>query len=148
MERLTYRSMTLDDLDAWAEFCGDPECTRYLLFPEPKTREESAEALARWIELGMSTLVDGDEIVGWSGYVPRTFEWGDEVELGWLIRRVHWGKGYASEAALTLRAQGPERVVHLIHPENAASIAVARKLGAEREREVEIAGGPVVVFAS
>jgi RimJ/RimL family protein N-acetyltransferase len=140
--------MALDDLDAWAEFCGDPECTRYLIRPEPKTREESAEALTRWIDVGMSTLVDGDEIVGWSGYVPRTFEWGDDVELGWLIRKTYWGQGYASEAALTLRAGRVGRLVHLIHPENAASIAVVQKLSAEREREVEIAGRPVVVFAS
>ena len=148
MERLTYRAMSMDDLDAWAEFLGDPECTRYLIRPEPKTRAEAAELLARWIEVGMSTLVDDGEIVGWSGFVPRTFDWGNEVELGWLIRKRHWGNGYASEAALTLRPQGPPRTVHLIHPDNAASIAVAQKLGAVREREVEIAGGPVVVFAS
>jgi RimJ/RimL family protein N-acetyltransferase len=100
------------------------------------------------MDIGMSSLLDGGEIIGWSGYTRRTFDWGDEVELGWLIRRAHWGKGYATEAALTLRPQGPERAVHLIHPDNAASIAVARKLGAARERDVEIGGGPVVVFVS
>ena len=70
------------------------------------------------------------------------------VELGWLIRRRHWGHGYASEAALELRPVGPERTVHLIHPDNAASIAVARKLGAVHERDTELRGGPVSIYVS
>jgi RimJ/RimL family protein N-acetyltransferase len=39
-------------------------------------------------------------------------------------------------------------VIHLIHPENGASIAVAKKLGAEHERDTEMLGGPVSVYAS
>jgi len=39
-------------------------------------------------------------------------------------------------------------VIHLIHPENAASIAVAKKLGAEHERDTEILGGVVSIYAS
>lgn len=81
--------------------------------------------------------MDG-EVAGWSGFQRRQLDWGDEVELGWLFRRPFWGRGYASEAARHLRPLGPERVVHLIHPENAASAAVARKLGAVRERSVEL----------
>ena len=98
--------------------------------------------------IGMYTLFDGDELVGWAGFVRRELTGAPEVELGWLIRKQHWGKGYASEAALDLRPLGPERVIHLIHPGNAASIAVARKLGAVHERDTEIAGGPVSIYAS
>jgi RimJ/RimL family protein N-acetyltransferase len=148
MERLSYRTMSMEDLDAFAEFVADPECTRYLLNPVPRPRDEARVALRHWIEVGMQTALDGEEIVGWVGYVPRSFEWGDDVELGWLIRRKHWGNGYASEAAFDQRRLGPERVVHLIHPENAASIAVARKLGAEHERDTLILDGPVSIYAS
>jgi hypothetical protein len=38
------------------------------------------------------------------------------------------------------RERGREHVIHLIHPENAASIAIARKLGATHERDTEIRG--------
>lgn len=148
MERLSYRPMAMKDLDAFAEFLGDPECTRYLINPAPRPRDEARVALERWIEAGMQTATEGDEIVGWAGFVPRSFEWGNELELGWLIRRKHWGNGYASEAALALRPLGPERVIHLIHPQNAASIAVAKKLGAEHERDTEILGGPVSIYVS
>ena len=98
--------------------------------------------------LGMSTLHDGDELVGWAGFQRRELDGVHEVELGWLIRRRHWGHGYASEAALELRPVGPERTVHLIHPDNAASIAVARKLGAVHERDTELRGGPVSIYVS
>jgi RimJ/RimL family protein N-acetyltransferase len=140
--------MSTEDLDAFAEFVADPECTRYLLNPAPRPRVEAEAALERWIEVDMQTALDGDETIGWVGYVSRSFEWGKDVELGWLIRRKHWGKGYASEAALDQRRLGPERVIHLIHPENAASIAVAKKLGAVHERDTQILDGPVSIYVS
>jgi RimJ/RimL family protein N-acetyltransferase len=153
MERLSYRPISLDDIDPYAEFLADPECTQYLLVPEPHSRELSQSLLERNVEqhdgvIGMYTLHDGDELVGWAGFQRREITGAPEVELGWLIRKEHWGKGYASEAARKLRTRGPERLIHLIHPENAASIAVAKKLGAEHERNAEILGGPVSIYVS
>jgi RimJ/RimL family protein N-acetyltransferase len=153
VNRLSYRPISLDDLDSYAEFLADPECTRYLLVPEPHSRELSRSLLERNVEqhdgtIGMYTLHDGPEVVGWAGFQRREITGAPEVELGWLVRKEHWGKGYASQAALELRARGPERLIHLIHPENAASIAVAKKLGAEHERDTEILGGPVSIYAS
>ena len=153
MGRLSYRPIALDDLEPYAEFLADPECTRYLLVPEPHSRSRSLALLERSVAehdgtIGMSTLHDGDELVGWAGFQRRELDGVREVELGWLIRRRHWGQGYASEAALALRPFGPERTVHLIHPDNAASIAVARKLGAVHERDTELRGGPVSIYVS
>jgi RimJ/RimL family protein N-acetyltransferase len=153
VERLTYRPISLDDLEPYAEFLADPECTRYLLVPEPHSRELSRSLLERNVEehdgtIGMYTLHDGAELVGWAGFQRREITGAPEVELGWLVRKQHWGKGYASEAARELQKRGPQRLIHLIHPENAASIAVAKKLGAEHERDTEILGGPVAIYAS
>ncbi len=153
MEGLTFRPMEHADLDAFAAFLADPEAVRYLIVPRPHTRAETTVLLDRWVAqhesgIGMFTVLDGDETVGWAGYVHRSLHWGDEVELGWSIRKQYWGKGYATAAALALRPLGPERVVHLIHPDNAASIAVAKKLGAVHERDTEIRGGPVRVWVS
>jgi RimJ/RimL family protein N-acetyltransferase len=151
--RLIYRPISLADFEPYAEFLADPECTRFLLVPEPHTRELARSLLERNVAahdgtIGMYTLLDGNELVGWAGYLRRELTGAPEVELGWLIRKEHWGKGYASEAAIELRDRGPERVIHLIHPENAASIAIARKLGATHERDTEIRGGPVAIYAS
>ena len=153
MTRLTYRPIGHDDLDLFAEFLADDEAVRYLIVPRPHSRAESAALLDRWVaqhegELGMYTASLGDEPVGWVGYVRRSLRWGDELELGWSIRRPHWGKGFATEAALHLRPLGPDRVVHLIHPENTRSVQVAKRLGAEVERETTIRDKPVAVFVS
>lgn len=153
MKRLGYRPISLDDLDAYAEFLADPECTRYLLVPEPHSREESRALLERNVErhdgtIGMYTLHDGAVLVGWAGFQRRDITGAPEVELGWLVRKQHWGKGYASEAAQELRKLGPARLIHLIHPENAASIAIAKKLGAAHERDTEILGGQVSIYVS
>jgi RimJ/RimL family protein N-acetyltransferase len=153
VNRLSYRPISLDDFKSYAEFLADPDCTRYLLVPEPHSRELSRSLLERNVEqhdgtIGMYTLHDGPELVGWAGFQRREITGAPEVELGWLVRKEHWDKGYASEAALELRTRGPERLIHLIHPENAASIAVAKKLGAEHERDTEILGGPVSIYVS
>jgi RimJ/RimL family protein N-acetyltransferase len=49
----------------------------------------------------------------------------------------HRGSGYATEAALALRPLKGERVISLIRSDNAASQAVARRLGATRERVLD-----------
>ena len=66
-------------------------------------------------------------------------------EVGWGIASEFRGKGYAVEAA---RASIDwafahfelDRIVHCIDRENAASQGVARRLGAEKEREIELFG--------
>ena len=86
--------------------------------------------------------------VGFVGYAPRTLEWGDELELGWLLLRDFHGRGYASEAAVAVRALVPGRVISLIRTENEAFRNVARKLGMTHEREITFAGYQTDVFAS
>ena len=58
-----------------------------------------------------------------------------QPELGWALARAHWGCGYATEAALTVREwarreRGIERLISLIHPDNERSRSLARRLGA------------------
>lgn len=66
--------------------------------------------------VGMQQLDDGD------------------FELGWWIWKAYWGLGYATEAAQAHVAHardvmGLTRLAAVIDPPNAASIAVAEKLG-------------------
>jgi RimJ/RimL family protein N-acetyltransferase len=56
------------------------------------------------------------------------------MQISWRLHRAVWGRGVATEAAGTVlaRALGPlglRAVVALIHPDNAASIRVAEKIG-------------------
>ena len=46
------RLLSDDDIDAWADFLGDPEATRLLHTPEPvRDRERTSATLRRWIEM-------------------------------------------------------------------------------------------------
>jgi RimJ/RimL family protein N-acetyltransferase len=88
------------------------------------------------------------DIAGFVGYTPRSLEWGEEIELGWLLLRSFHGHGYATEAATALRPLVPGRVISLIRTENEASRNVARKIGMTHEREITFASYPTDVFAS
>ena len=75
---------------------------------------------------------------GWPGF-----------ELGWTLRRAFWGKGYATEGArAALRFAFTQlkqpHVISLIHPENAASIRVAERLGERRVDSTEVLGKPAL----
>jgi RimJ/RimL family protein N-acetyltransferase len=63
------------------------------------------------------------------------------VEVGWRLDRRAWGQGFATEAGRAAIEAGFDVValstlVSYIHPDNARSQAVARRLGLELERTV------------
>ncbi len=60
-----------------------------------------------------------------------------EIELGYTLERSAWGQGFATEAARAVRDFAfaeleLERLMSLIHPDNAGSAGVARKVGLAR----------------
>lgn len=75
-----------------------------------------------------------------------------ELELGYLIDAPFWRRGYAVEAGRAAQAWGKDvleltRLVSYISPENAASIATAKKLGGVWERRIQLMGLETEVFA-
>ena len=83
-----------------------------------------------------------DEVVG---FVVLGFEPGDhEPELGYMLRAQAEGMGYAREAAVAARAHGMQTLglttlVSTIDPDNSASMKLAERLGARRDRVAEAA---------
>jgi RimJ/RimL family protein N-acetyltransferase len=74
-----------------------------------------------------------------------------DVEVGWLIRRSHWGCGFATEAARASVAYafdtlGLDHVISLIRPENKRSIRVAQKIGETLERTDVQEGRDLLVY--
>jgi RimJ/RimL family protein N-acetyltransferase len=58
-----------------------------------------------------------------------------QPELGWALTRAHWGRGYATEAAVAIRdwayeSRSIDLLVSLISPNNVRSQRVAERLGA------------------
>jgi len=138
-ERLIMREWRNSDLDAMAAILADPEVMRYLS-GEPLARNDAwrnlASAAGHWVLRGYGTWAverksDG-ALIGRVGLIQP--EGWPGLEVGWTLGRPYWGQGYATESASTATSYGfltqpVERLLSLIHPENKASQAVARRLG-------------------
>jgi RimJ/RimL family protein N-acetyltransferase len=73
------------------------------------------------------------------------------LEVGWLLARDRWGQGLATEAGhaalgYAFDTLGAEHVISVIHPDNAASIRVAAKLGETFEHARQVNGHPAVIY--
>ncbi len=88
-------------------------------------------------------------------YVGRAGPWMplgyDEPEIGWTLMNHATGKGYATEAALSARSYaydvlGWTTATSLTLPENTASQAVAKRLGARLERTFESKYGTAQIW--
>ena len=131
-ERLRLRLPRLDDADAVAAFGGETDLHRWV---DDWQRYRVGKFL---LELPDSSVVGR---VGLNFFDVDTWERSvapdAQPELGWHLAPEHRGRGYATEAALALRPLKGERVISLIRSDNAASQAVARRLGATRERVLD-----------
>jgi len=139
--RLRFREMTPDDLDVMAALLGDPEVMRF--YPAPKTRDEAAG----WIGWSRASYADNGfglwllethdgEFVGDCGLTWQSVNGRRVLEVGYRVRAELQGRGYATEAATACRdlardAGFPE-LYAIAHPQNAASLRVAEKLGMTR----------------
>ncbi|MEV0586432.1 GNAT family N-acetyltransferase [Nonomuraea sp. NPDC050310] len=148
-ERLILRRWRESDLDALAAIDADPEVMRFIGDGSVRTREQTAETIARmeqgWDERGFGLFAvehrDSGELAGWTGLSVPLFlpEILPAVEIGWRFGRAFWGQGLATEAArAALRfgftEAGLDRVVSICHVDNHASARIMTKLGMREDR--------------
>jgi RimJ/RimL family protein N-acetyltransferase len=74
------------------------------------------------------------------------------IDLGFRLARLHWGRGFASEAAAAwvrtaFEQLGIDRLTAFAHPENVASLAVLRKLGFTEAGARQVMGMDALTFA-
>jgi ribosomal-protein-alanine N-acetyltransferase len=104
--------------------------------PLEKVQRFLAGQQAHWDKYGYGNwgiLPEGEkEIVGWVGlqFLPEL----NETEVGFLLDRPLWGKGYATAAARASLDFGFEHfkldhIIALVHPDNLASRRVIEKCG-------------------
>ena len=78
--------------------------------------------------------------IGQAGLLRQEVYGVTETGIGYIIHRPFWRRGLATEAAAACRDYafeklGKQRLVVLVRPENVVSQTVARKIGAQPERE-------------
>lgn len=137
---LTLRPLQPADAGALHRIYQSEGVLRYFPNPSPPPLEKVerfiAAQQAHWEKHGYGNwgiLPDGaGEIIGWVGlqYLPEL----EETEVGFLLDRPFWGKGFATEAALASLDFGfqhfnLDHIIALVHPENLASRRVIEKCG-------------------
>ena len=141
-ERLVLRPHRMDDFAPLAAFYAS-DAARFVggPFDAPRAWASFAADVGGWDFLGCGGWAIDDKATGaFAGQLslnrPPHFP---EPEIGWLLLPGFEGRGYAAEAARAARAfaYGPlgwPTAVSYVDPENARSIALARRLGCTEDK--------------
>ncbi len=139
-ERLLLRPLQLGDAQVLHRIYQAEGVLQYFPNPHPPALDKVQRFISgqqtHWEQHGYGNwgiqLTGQEDIIGWAGlqFVPEL----EETEVGYLLGRLFWGRGYATEAALASLRFGFERfqcdhIIALVHPENTASIRVIEKCG-------------------
>ena len=143
--------ITADDEDLTVRLEGDPEMMLHIGGPRPEADVRiSHKRRLRLMEQGKAHMYkivsdDSDEVLGTIGIWKIDWEGLQAYEMGWFVLPEHQGKGVATEAARLVISQArsnPDvRYVHAYPAvSNAASNAIARKIGMENQGEFDNEG--------
>ncbi len=158
-ERIRFQKYSIDYLDEVAKWYQDAEMMRY--YGGIKSRDE-VETMIRerhlpaWEERGYGycilILKETGEAFGHCGLLHQFIDDTEELEVGYLLRKDHWGRGLATEAAsalydYALNTLGNTRITSIIHPENKASIRIAEKNGLSYEKTATWRDNPASIYS-
>lgn len=136
-ERLYFRVFETNDIDLLYKLDGDEEVRSF--FPGGKlSKEKIQENLNKyihdWNEFGYTDFAvfekSSKEFVGRAGFA----KYHNDIEMGYLFLKEHWGKGFATEAATGLMNWAKQnikasRIIALVPVNHKASESVLKKAG-------------------
>ncbi len=159
--RLILRQLTLDDLDDLVAIYTYPAVMKFF----DSTYTYTYENRKQWLEervfkcykqrgwgLWATIYKMDNKLIGRCGLIPQLVDGQEEVEIGYLLAKEHWGMGLATEAACISRDYGFEklranRLISLIDPDNIASQKVANKVGLTYEKDTYMWNKTVRIYA-
>jgi RimJ/RimL family protein N-acetyltransferase len=139
--RLVMRQYSAKDVQVCLDMDMDKDVMRYVAHVGPRVERERElkERVTRNFGPGLgvwSLFVkeDPDRFIGWVILIPLRDH--HTIELGYRIKKDHWGNGYATEACRPVISHGFEvlglsEITVVTDPENRASQNVLAKLGFE-----------------
>jgi len=157
-ERLILRAFKQEDTEGYHQCCADPEVMQYLgngtTFTLEETWRRIAFFLGHWQLRGYGMWAVESKASGmFLGRIGfhQPLNW-PGLEIGWLIRKEDWGKGYATEGAKMLLDDGRKslqlkEIISLIQPLNIPSIKVAEKIGGQLVGEINFGGETTLKYS-
>ena len=135
-KRLVLRQLEESDAVALHPVLSDAETLHWWWSAPHRTLAETQPYVARVADQGAgyscrAITERGDAALGW---VTLREKREGVAEIGYILNRNHWGKGYAREALAVVISHGFDaiglrRIAADVDPDNAASIALLRSLG-------------------
>jgi RimJ/RimL family protein N-acetyltransferase len=117
-------------------------------YPESFSMEKSEAWIKRSLDLYVSEgfgryavlLKETGDYIGDVGFFRTVVNGNEEIDLGYILDKQYWGKGYATEAAqacvdLARKNRWFNRIVVQMAHSNIPSRKVAERLGAKLERD-------------
>jgi RimJ/RimL family protein N-acetyltransferase len=174
-ERLRLRAWSEDDVDAYAAIIRDREILRYLgsgsryrlkragarmiaPFSNVEARRAIQKLDAHWAHFRFGEWAAEERatgrLVGKVG-LHHHADWVDDptkIEVGWLLARDAWGRGYAAEGAVAslddvFERVGLDRVVSIAVSANVRSIRVMERIGLAPAGRTHWRGSDVTWYA-
>lgn len=144
-DRTVIRDWRPDEAGRFFDIYSRWEVARWLgARPTAMTDPDEARArIERWRDLNAESPDEGrwaverrsDGVVAGTVLLVRLPDGDGELEVGWHLHPDSWGQGLASEAARAVLGRafgrGVEEVFAVVRPDNAASLAVCRRIGME-----------------
>lgn len=130
--RALLRRARESDVDAFFEIMSDPETMRYW----STTPHRSIETTRAWLRamLDADPAVSDEFVIEHEGAVVGKVGAYRLPEIGFILKREHWGKGIMTEAAAALierlfRVRAVPELTADVDPRNVGSLRVLERLG-------------------
>lgn len=159
--QLIIRPYRPDDFEfLYKHIFSDRDVMQWLLCARPMSRIETIHFIDKYfpssfIDCGLGVLKKkkSKEPIGYAGLIKCSYMNKNDFEIGFAIKKEHWGKGYATEIGMAetrygLKTMKLPRILSLTHPENKVSAHVIRKLGYNHIATIHVDNrGPRDVYA-
>jgi [ribosomal protein S5]-alanine N-acetyltransferase len=160
--RLRLRSPIQSDLKTlYQQIFADAEVMRFVLGGAPFTIDRAAEFFASAFDheetgfkLGVLVEKENEEIVGFSGLMESHALGQKEYEIGFVLSRSAWGKGFATEIGqgqlrYGFEVAGCSRLLAQVAAENVRSVAALERIGMSFHSGVVTEGrGPRQIYVA
>jgi RimJ/RimL family protein N-acetyltransferase len=154
-ERLFLRAFSADDSEFILELVNEPSFIQNIGDRGVRTLDDArayilngpvASYAKNGFGLFLVALKKTYESIGMCGLIKRDTL--DDVDIGYAFLPKFWGKGYAVEAVLCVKAYakdviGLKRIVAITDPSNEGSIRVLDKIGLRFERMVRLSADDI-----
>ena len=140
-ERIELKKISKNDINLLYDLDGDSDVMKYLTLGKAKTIDEvKKESMPRILKsytngsnygIFPAYLKDNNTYIGWFQFEKDKYI-ADAIEVGWRLKKEHWGNGYATEVGLSLVKKAKElnkKVVARAMKNNQASTRVMEKIG-------------------